>query len=497
MSGAFSQHDGGQGGQGGPAAPAGPGGAIDWRRVHLWQIQPVRDVLLLLAVLAIIYLGYVLSPVTVPLLLALLLAYLFEPLVSWMTRLGAGGAGRSGRGWIGRPVAAIVIIFVLVVGVALPLTAALGYGLLQGAGFANQQAMNLRALWRSVQDPADARLTAALPSAGWIKARDWLAEVKADADAMQSMPEPEPKPEPKPSADAPTVPGAAEPPGVQAGAGRAAPPERRRVNPVAVQVFRLAESAARYAEENASTLSRRAVDAGAEVFTVAVGWLVRAGTLVFGAFLTLFFFFFISVSFVRVVVFLRGLVPPAARERTDHLVGQMDRVIAAFVRGRLTIAGFFMVYFTLCYTLIAVPVPLALGPVVGLLCIVPYASTLGMLAAIALGYLQPGYFDFQNTAWWIIGAPLVVHAIGQVLDDYVLTPRIQGRGTGMDTPTILFASMAGGVLAGFYGLLLAIPVAACLKIVLKEVVSPRFRAWQTGEVRDPLPVGRPEPMAKP
>jgi predicted PurR-regulated permease PerM len=113
-----------------------------------------------------------------------------------------------------------------------------------------------------------------------------------------------------------------------------------------------------------------------------------------------------------------------------------------------------------------------------------------MLAAIALGYLQPGYFDFQNTAWWIIGAPLVVHAVGQVLDDYVLTPRIQGRGTGMDTPTILFASMAGGVLAGFYGLLLAIPVAACLKIVLKEVVSPRFRAWQTGEVRDPLPVGK-------
>lgn len=492
--------------------PVLPPHAIDWHTQRLWQIQPVRDVLLLVLGLGLLYLGYVLSAVTVPLLLALLLAYLFEPVVSWITRLGAR-PGES-RGWIGRPMAAIVIIFVLVVGIVLPLMVALGYGVLQGAGFANQQAINVRALWRSVQSPEDARLQAALPSAGWVRTRDWLVELKEDADAMREQMEGKAraKPEGGPASGPAAGPGqqGAAPlpvgppaPGTEtaataapAGGGEGsteAPAERRRVNPVAVQVFRLAEWAAQYAEDNAGTLSRRVVDTGAEVFSVAWSWAVRAGFLIFGGFLTLFFFFFISVSFVRVVVFLRGLVPPAARERTEDMVRKMDAVIAAFVRGRLIIAGFFMIYFTLCYWVIAVPVPLALGPVVGLLCIVPYAATLGMFAAIGLGYLQPGFFEFQSTPWWIIGAPIVVHSLQQVLDDYVLTPRIQGKSTGMDTPTILFASLAGGVLAGFYGLLIAIPVAACLKIVVKELVAPRFRAWQTGEILDPLPVGKPSP----
>ena len=84
-----------------------------------------------------------------------------------------------------------------------------------------------------------------------------------------------------------------------------------------------------------------------------------------------------------------------------------------------------------------------------------------------------------------------VWMLGQFMDDYVLTPRIQGKTTGMDTPTILFASLAGGVLAGVYGLLIAIPVAACIKILLKEVFWPRFKAWSEGRRRDFLPIEGP------
>jgi predicted PurR-regulated permease PerM len=81
-----------------------------------------------------------------------------------------------------------------------------------------------------------------------------------------------------------------------------------------------------------------------------------------------------------------------------------------------------------------------------------------------------------------------VQVLTQFLDDYVLTPTIQGKSTNMDTPTILFASIAGGALAGIYGLLLAIPVAACIKILMREVFWPRFRAWAQGNASDPLPI---------
>ena len=74
-----------------------------FRRLHLWQIQGVRDVVFGLGILGIFWLGYKLSAVTVPLLLGLLLAYLFEPLVRWLSR----------HSWCPRPVAAVGILSVV------------------------------------------------------------------------------------------------------------------------------------------------------------------------------------------------------------------------------------------------------------------------------------------------------------------------------------------------------------------------------------------------
>ena len=53
----------------------------EYARLHVWQIQGVRDVLFVAAVILIFWIGHALRAVTVPLLVALLLAYLFEPLI--------------------------------------------------------------------------------------------------------------------------------------------------------------------------------------------------------------------------------------------------------------------------------------------------------------------------------------------------------------------------------------------------------------------------------
>ena len=106
--------------------------------------------------------------------------------------------------------------------------------------------------------------------------------------------------------------------------------------------------------------------------------------------------------------------------------------------------------------------------------------------------IDPSSVAWQSTWWWILLGPLVVYLSCQMLDDYVLTPTIQGNTTGMDTPTIVFASFAGGALMGIYGLLIAIPLAACIKILLREVFWPRFKAWGQGRVRDPLPIATSE-----
>src|SRR5580765_3020270 len=71
-----------------PRPPTPAGNPVDWRSLHLWQIQPVRDGLVIAVALGLVWLGSRLSIVTVPLLLALLLSYLFEPLVERITRTG-------------------------------------------------------------------------------------------------------------------------------------------------------------------------------------------------------------------------------------------------------------------------------------------------------------------------------------------------------------------------------------------------------------------------
>src|SRR5262245_33355371 len=111
--------------------PAGPSTKpLDWRQTHLWQIQPVRDVLMMAAAFGVLWLGYRLSVVTVPMLLALLLAYLFEPLVRRLTR--------GGR--VGRPFVAIGIIVAAFFIVIVPATLGLGTAVVQGARVASQVA---------------------------------------------------------------------------------------------------------------------------------------------------------------------------------------------------------------------------------------------------------------------------------------------------------------------------------------------------------------------
>jgi predicted PurR-regulated permease PerM len=173
----------------------------------------------------------------------------------------------------------------------------------------------------------------------------------------------------------------------------------------------------------------------------------------------------------------------------------MDRAIAAFIRGRLTICAILMVHYSIGYFLIGVPAPFLLGPIVAILALFPYISSLGVPVAILLLYLEP-HTGIRAEWWWVVFAPIGVFATAQALDDYVLTPTIQGKHTDMNVAMILFASISGGLLGGFYGLLLAIPAAACIRILIIEVMLPRIKAWSEGRAQDLLPIGASTPEKK-
>ena len=81
----------------------------------------------------------------------------------------------------------------------------------------------------------------------------------------------------------------------------------------------------------------------------------------------------------------------------------------------------------------------------------------------------------------------IIYLGAQLLDDYVLSPIIQGKATDLSMAAIIVAVLVGGELGGLYGMLLAIPAAVCVKIGVRGIVWPRLRVRLDGQRKDALP----------
>jgi len=190
------------------------------------------------------------------------------------------------------------------------------------------------------------------------------------------------------------------------------------------------------------------------------------------------YFFVFSWHFNTGLAKLKDYLPESRKQRVLEIVALMDRAIADFFRGRLVIAFIMGVLLSLGWFLTDVPYWFFLGMLTGFLNIVPYLSVLTWPIVILLKYVESmtagaGNPSFLSFAVW----PSAVYLGGQFLDGWVLTPWIQSGQTNMNAATVLIVVFIGGALAGVWGLLFAIPIAACIKIFLDEVVLPRIRRW--------------------
>jgi predicted PurR-regulated permease PerM len=190
------------------------------------------------------------------------------------------------------------------------------------------------------------------------------------------------------------------------------------------------------------------------------------------------YFFFFSWHFDGMVETVGRFLPVKRKTRILTIIGRMDQAVSGFFRGRLVIAIITGVLFGVGWAMTGVPYWFLLGVVTGVLNIIPYASAVGWPLAIALKYLDAvtgsgGSVDWLSIALW----PSLPYLIVQFVDGWLLTPWIQSQSTDMSAVTVLIVVFIGGAIAGFYGLLLAIPAAACVKILLEEVVMPRWERW--------------------
>ncbi len=158
-----------------------------------------------------------------------------------------------------------------------------------------------------------------------------------------------------------------------------------------------------------------------------------------------------------------ALVPRDHIDTVSRLAREADEVLGAFLRGQFTVMLALGAIYAIGLSLVGLKLGLLIGLVAGLISFVPYlGAATGIVLALLAALVQAQGFDLKLLV--LVG---VVFAIGQLIESYVLTPRIVGDRIGLHPVAVIFAIMAGGQLFGFVGMLIALPVAAVANVLLR------------------------------
>ncbi len=184
--------------------------------------------------------------------------------------------------------------------------------------------------------------------------------------------------------------------------------------------------------------------------------------------------FYLLMDWHRFVRHIEALVPLPARVAYDSFVAECDDVLGQYLRGQLSVMALLAIYYSVALWFFDLDLALPIGVFTGLAVFVPYVGFgLGLALAMLAGLLQfaPG------TALLMVA---VVYGLGQVIEGFVLTPRLVGERIGLHPLHVIFALMAFGQLFGFVGILIALPLSAVLLVAIRRLraqyqASPLYR----------------------
>ena len=171
--------------------------------------------------------------------------------------------------------------------------------------------------------------------------------------------------------------------------------------------------------------------------------------------------FYLLRDWDGLVADLRTLIPRHYEHTVVKLAVDCDRVLSQFLRGQLLVMLSLAIIYTLGLWIAGVEFALLIGLGAGLVSFVPYLGAIvGIGVAGTVAFVQ-----YQDVLHLIYVA--IVFGIGQTIEGMVLSPWLVGERIGLHPVAVIFAVLAGGQLFGFFGVLLALPVAAVITVLLR------------------------------
>ena len=165
---------------------------------------------------------------------------------------------------------------------------------------------------------------------------------------------------------------------------------------------------------------------------------------------------------------LFNLVPKNKRHLVHAVILDLEKGMNGYFRGQTIIAMCVGVLFSIGFLIIDFPLAIPLGLFIGFLNLVPYLQVIGFIPTIMLALLKA--HDTGQSFWGIILAAIIGFCVVQAIQDWVLTPRIMGKVTGLNAAIILLSLSIWGSLLGFVGLIIALPLTTLLISYYKRYV---------------------------
>ncbi|MCX6757883.1 MAG: AI-2E family transporter [Candidatus Nomurabacteria bacterium] len=182
---------------------------------------------------------------------------------------------------------------------------------------------------------------------------------------------------------------------------------------------------------------------------------------IFNVVLIVIISFYLSIQENGIEGFLRVVVPQSHEDYAVELWERVRHKIALWIKGQMVLGFIVAILVYLVLSIMGIKYALLLAVLTGLFEIVPYGMIVSMVPAIGLGYLSSGF----SGALMVGGAYFIIHQF----EAYLLAPLIVKRVTGLSPLLVILSLLVGFELAGFWGVILAVPAAVFTMELVNDI----------------------------
>lgn len=216
-----------------------------------------------------------------------------------------------------------------------------------------------------------------------------------------------------------------------------------------------------WAQENIPSIAQRLVQWLLRVLGSAVGWAAALLNLILIPVIAAY----LTVDFRKFINRIRVLIPRPVLPTVEKVVRDVHQVLTDFLFGQFLVAVALGAMYTVGLLIVQAPLALVIGPLAGFLALVPY---LGFVVGFGVAALLT-FLEYQDL-WHLVGVT-ATFVIAQTIEGWILTPKLLGKKVGLHPVWVLVALLLGANFFGISGIVVAVPVAAVIRVVLQHAIQ--------------------------